>query len=1623
MPVIEIDNFRKKYPDYNDIDDMTLASKLAEKYPDSYGDLPQKVGMSKSVVMLKPKEKIGTNVYSPDFLKPIKENFDNDLYKKTKNALSIAATHDIAPDLAMDITEEYIKQVNEPNLYEKALGSFKAGYGDIYSSIGGYLKRKGIAPTIADFYLDWGNKLKHAYIPPSDQSEFTWRKMIDPEWYATTAIRSVPFGLSLIPAAVIGAYGGTAVAGAVGLGAFGTTVCGAVGGAALTRPLESAFEGQGAYDEAIEKGISPEEAEAAADQVFWNNMKLTGLDAAQFTISFLPMGKVAGATGKRILNKRILSAVGKLSTVGLMEAAEERYQEKAVMDALNDSVSFFDMGNSRLNEASAAGAVFGVGLAGTGSVFTALKNKVTQTMPQPVKQIYEQAKEKGMSDIEALDAVAETPEGKQHIEDVVTELKDLVEGKEPKKTVEQIISETQTDESDLETRFNRLIESKDEITDDTLSQFLSDAVLEGEQGESSGEGVSTQNQETTGLSFYLKDIEGVTDKYKDDPAYKSEAGDDRQIARILDDHFGELTPATQQYLEWEAPGYDFESDTKPKYKGFRNADELTSGTENVHGGQITLLKENVFQEEYDKSQPQKSVSENINLLKSQKGEIDITPLVDIGRSVWLEGKQTFEQFYARIKEIAGDVWDKVKDYVRQAWDVLANERGSISTKPKSLYEAVKKAGGLDPEYIKQFHNWKDDIQGYGLVNLTKKGGRALDDLATELQSQGILDLTPDEYAGPGDYLLSELKRESETVKKKGTEFQGLTDEEKAAIKELEGQWRSEGATEDEIKEVRIAAQEIFDDKAAKKRGAKTTSQSDLLQKRIAQLRSVIPTDKVKTIIRRNTGQTNLSKLVYEDEALNAAFKKAAQAARIAYREGNKAGVEEQQQVIRKILDRRKKVRTIRDYFGLSDDDLKKITRRNPLLMSDQEFHNFLKDVQEEAVYLAEKAQAKFELMLLIESRRFKKWDNYREAMGLPSIHKMNTKQLGDFYTLLEPYEQDDTFLGKREIETVDKTDLAGIRTWREAREKLAQELNVPIQELATVHVGALDSFRWDTALREQNMFYQLLVDDMTKAMMGADMLYHNTESKAYELAKKSEKSRKRSLIERAIPQDEKIMNFLESPDDIKEMLARDMTPEQLDYAHFMQEYFANALDYLLATKALEKGRENYITHVRKTFLESVKDDGLIQAFKNMWKNYQEDEAVFKILDDDTGKILPLEKFFQFALHRTGHLDPTTNVTKAFLQYARTFERKKMFDAIIPKMDIYAQSLTPEIYTATGLETDRTLKKFVYQYVNNKKGRRLSYDGALKQGGKIDVAIRALRTFTSLLDLGLSPIVQTATFVGEQAATAAMLGPVNITKATARIKTEKGRRILKKYEVFTGRSFWEEFTAPGKQITERLTETMFAGFHASMKLANEQFLLGSLTEQEWNSEEISPERLAEMKLEMGRFRLVPETQSLVGSTSVGNAVMQYKAWAVSLTRSTIQDMTTLLSDLKNKGIGEALTTREVKELIRIAGITGAVLIVGAMAEADSDDDSFIGKMKARAYREAMSLTQGMDPTFWLATPRLLTWLFKTAQALKQIVTLEEYKNKPGLKGVENLKKQVVPRTLRLIGKEESQGGRR
>ena len=713
---------------------------------------------------------------------------------------------------------------------------------------------------------------------------------------------------------------------------------------------------------------------------------------------------------------------------------------------------------------------------------------------------------------------------------------------------------------------------------------------------------------------------------------------------------------------------------------------------------------------------------------------------------------------------------------------------------------------------------------------------------------------------------------------------------------------------------------------------------------------------------------------------------------------------------KEILSRRRaNIKNIRDYLGLTDDDLKKVSRKDIRLMDNYEFKKFKDGLLALAVDFADHKQAKLELLDIIYRKQLRKVENLQKAMGMDPISKMTKEDLNTFAALLDQYEPGDTFLGKRELQTVDNTDLEGIKTWREAIEKLSEETGHSMEELMKTKLIDSDYFRWDTSLADRGPFFKLLVEGTTKELMKGQVRYLEVEDRLHDLAKKAEGSRSRGVIDRMVPTDDITFQYIESGMD--EDIAAKMTPEQIEMAHFMSQYYLEALEYLKAHKRLEEGRENYFVHVRRLFLETWKDEGLAEAFKGIFKNYEQDQAVFNILDDDTSNILPLEKFFQFSMRRTGELTPTKNVVRAFLTYAKTFESMKAMDAILPKFEIYSQALTPETYTPRGLETDRSLKKFVFAWLNNKKGRRVSFNSIIRQGGGKDMAINGLRTFTTLLDLGLNIPVGIASFVGEQTTNYTMLGADKYAKGATRMATSKGKLILQRYRAFTGRTPWEEFNDPGKVITERLAIGMFGLFHASSVLANKQYLLGMITDKEYQKGEISDERLAQLKLAMGRFRVVPGTNSIFGSTSVGKAILQYKGWAVPTMRTTVKDIKTFSADIVGRKEG-ALTSTEARELYRIIGVSSTALLVISLMGDDGEDD-FLSQIKRKAQREAMTLMQGMDPKLWLSVPRVLAFLAKLGENIHSAIMLEEYKNKEGLKGVEGLKKQFTPHIAKPV----------
>lgn len=707
--------------------------------------------------------------------------------------------------------------------------------------------------------------------------------------------------------------------------------------------------------------------------------------------------------------------------------------------------------------------------------------------------------------------------------------------------------------------------------------------------------------------------------------------------------------------------------------------------------------------------------------------------------------------------------------------------------------------------------------------------------------------------------------------------------------------------------------------------------------------------------------------------------------------------------------RRAKISAIQDFFGFSDADMRKVSPRDISRMTSRQFDQYMIDIEKRAVFFQEKLQKKVELIDLIQQREFQNYDALRAAMKLPPIDKMTNAQMGQFFKALLPYQKGDVFLPTRKMETVDRTRLEGIRTLREARERLAEDAGVGIEELQEIKVGTFDSFKGDVTLAESNPFYKVVIESVHGELARAEVELTQLENEFYEKIRAARKSRKRNLGDILVPQDALIMQWLEADDRRKIEVANQMTPGELDAAMFMRAEYKKAYDYLLEMHVLHSGIENYYTHIRRGFLETVREDGMIKAFKEIFKQQELDKLTFQIIDDDTGTILPLEKFFQYSLRRSGELEPSKNAARAFEAYFRSFYKKLALDAIVPLVDTYVYSLEPKRATPKGLQMDRTLKKFIYQWMNTKRGRPISYGGLIKPGGKIDSTLRFMRSLTTILDLGLNLTVGLVSILGEQTVTYKSEGTKKYFLGQTRARTKKGKALLDKYESLVGRSAFEELFLPSKDIGDKFLGGIMTLFRIASKSASDVWFLGALTKEEYDSGEVSKEKLAAVKMGMARYRPISEMRSLVGSTSFGQMLTQYKTWAIPVMSTTIKNWKSLASQAIKLDSGFFKSKALQEELRGVLVVTLVMLLASSLSELD--DDTFLGKLKRKATNDALTVIQALRPSTLLSVPRLVTFISDLGTNLDALITLERYKQSGKLKGANGILRQFTPGSVK------------
>lgn len=745
-------------------------------------------------------------------------------------------------------------------------------------------------------------------------------------------------------------------------------------------------------------------------------------------------------------------------------------------------------------------------------------------------------------------------------------------------------------------------------------------------------------------------------------------------------------------------------------------------------------------------------------------------------------------------------------------------------------------------------------------------------------------------------------------------------------------------------------------------------------------------------------------------------------------------------------DRRTRLRVLKDRYDLTDNDLTKIRQGKDIIsMTEDEFAEFIAESELHAEDLQKIKEARIQLEGTIEAKQLKKVENLQKALDLPKIDQMTESQLREFDSILSQYQFGDEFLGQRKLETIDRTAIAGVKTYREAATKLAEVLSkrfnreIKPDELTKI-VGSMDRMKWDTTLAEKNPFYRLMVEDVNATLLGAETNIIDIQERINELMARVHKG---SIGQKLVPRDNKIIQYLESPD--KAQAATALNEEEFAAATYINKYFQDALDYLYAQKALRHSRfeDVYYPHMRRGLLEAlVTTKGgpwakLKEGIQTLLEKQKLEKAIIDILDQKTGQILPMDKYFKYVQTREGNLVPSQNLTKVFLEYAKMLETKKALDSIIPEIMTYVDVLTPRKFTRTGLEMDDKLKTFVTEYINNKKGRRATL--LFPQGSKPDNVLRTLAAFLSFRDLGLNLPVQIGSNPGVIGGVYTLLGPGKFAKGLYRYRAtivpekfaseevKKIKDILKQARAYTGVNPWKELADISKDVGSKIFSSMFVLFRDAVVRSNQIHLLGSLTDEEWRTGQISKEHMAQLKIEAGKWLPVERSESIYGSTVVGKAATKYKTWAIVPAHRALKNFATVGNLLGKGKFEDVYNSRALRENLN-AGVYSAFVALIAFAAAKAEEkrrekrpESFLTKLEDKLIQDGLSFITALNPTTLLSQPRLYSFVSDLGLALSELIKMEKYQKsgkgyeEGDLKGVNKLQSTLKPTIINTIQK--------
>lgn len=492
----------------------------------------------------------------------------------------------------------------------------------------------------------------------------------------------------------------------------------------------------------------------------------------------------------------------------------------------------------------------------------------------------------------------------------------------------------------------------------------------------------------------------------------------------------------------------------------------------------------------------------------------------------------------------------------------------------------------------------------------------------------------------------------------------------------------------------------------------------------------------------------------------------------------------------------------------------------------------------------------------------------KETIGIENLKKADIPQLEKLRSFMGDLKEDDKFLSEKQVsglkDIIKSLPNPEITPKRIVLEKFGEKediLNEGVRsKISPELIPTVD-------IKQGHPLVTKIVDNARELMDQAEKEVNRRNKNFDEMLNKAEKSRKSLLT----PEEQfKRSLYPTNPEIFRAMSGEriELTKEEAGVVAYLRNFFAKAKEDL----KLEKYRQNYITHLEKPLTEKILSEGFLPAIRSILQEQKPtDLPVDLMLELDN--IIGSEKFFKYAMERKGGLNPTQNLRRIVNSYSNLYETKMALDKILPEGQAVTQALLKG-------KSAVWMKRFL----QNLKGRAL--DNQFKTGPMAWLA----KTADAIVDVGYLKLL--ALPGGWMSALKNVVaGEANtwlyhdfqsymVGKQRFISNPKRAYDLAKQFGLLDGT--YTDYAQKGIGSLKKIQDLSMSGQRIGEIEVRSSIMTSMMTDKEWESGKISPERVNEMKdviaMTQGVFSKVDSP--LLLQTWYGRMFFQMNRWRIT-----------------------------------------------------------------------------------------------------------------------------------------------